>query len=74
MYLLINLLIYRFMYRYRPAQDSEESVVATSPKKTKSEIKTSKSSSRGRKDELWTGEITLSDILAIIILLILSYL
>ncbi|XP_064615750.1 E3 ubiquitin-protein ligase TRIP12-like [Liolophura sinensis] len=39
---------------YRPAQDCEDSVLATSPKKTKSEIKTSKSSSRGRKDELWT--------------------
>ena len=46
------------MYRYRPAAESDETI-ATSPKKTKPETKSSKSGGRRKTDELWTGETIL---------------
>ena len=46
--------------RYRPAPEEEgSSTLASSPKKTKAELKSSKAAARSKKDELWCGELFL---------------
>ena len=50
----INFVDLSLLHRYRPAPETDENVV-TSPKKTKSETKASKSSHKKKSEDLWTG-------------------